>query len=173
MADELLQLPLELPTLTKKEEKLRERDLFKYYRPSTLANHVNQSPLPATPFGTGPCVSPDAHLTALAQLVALRMNTKRCVISVVHNDTSYVISESTRTLVLTDTRRSDVEGDNLFFGCSTVARSDSLCSCPSPLLQCSVSRDTASSFESKLILAGLRCPGSNLFLPSISALGSC
>ena len=109
-----------------RNDRAREKGLFRYYRPERAVNNGKQTLLPTIP-SSGPRTSTDPHLTALAQLVTLRMNTKRCIISVVHRDVSYVISEATRSLQLSDTTRSDLEGDELFFGCSTVPRSESMC----------------------------------------------
>lgn len=69
----------------------------------------------------------DTSLTAFAQLGALRLNAKRCLISLVTRDTTYVISEATRTLSL---RRDDVheENDSLWFGVCTLPKNSGICS---------------------------------------------
>ena len=107
-------------------EAARERDLFRYYRPPGFVDHGNQQLLPETS-PPGPPISTDQHLTALAQLVALRMNSKRSIVSVVHRQRSYVIAEATRSVLLTDTSRASTKGDEIYFGCSSLARADSMC----------------------------------------------
>lgn len=54
-------------------------------------------------------------MTAFAQLGALRLNTKRVVISLVGRDTEYIIAEASRTLSLQDDNRHH-EGDQLWHG---------------------------------------------------------
>lgn len=65
--------------------------------------------------------SRDLSLTALAQLVALRLNAKRAMISLFDRERQYVIAEATRTLSL---QEDDVHapGDGLWFGASVWER---------------------------------------------------
>jgi hypothetical protein len=66
------------------DDRIRERELFRFYRPQD-ANaehapaHDNQLLLPSSTV-IGPPVSTDPTLTALAQLVSLRLNIQRCIL---------------------------------------------------------------------------------------------
>lgn len=64
----------------------------------------------------------DLSLTALAQLVALRLNAKRAMISLFDRERHYVIAEATQTLSL---QEDDVHApsDGLWFGASVWERS--------------------------------------------------
>ena len=90
-------------------------------------------PLPGLPNGSDPA-SPGAtssgrrdFLLALAQLGALRLNAKRCIISVVHRDMAYILAEATRTLSLMDDATSEQPGDVRIFATSCVPKVTSFC----------------------------------------------
>ncbi|KFX91320.1 hypothetical protein O988_07800, partial [Pseudogymnoascus sp. VKM F-3808] len=87
----------------------RQRELFKYYQPTSLPHDPTKEP------EVSRASSNDLSLTAFAQLGALRLNTKRAVISLVGRDTEYVIAEASRTLSLQDDNRHH-EGDQLLHG---------------------------------------------------------
>ena len=118
-----------------KSDRLRERELLRYYRPTDDRSSEVVSAHQAS--------SPDTTLTALAQLVAIRLNVKSVLIklvypqllpvqvltdsSVITKDTQYTLSEGTQTLNLADTRKSDLEKDALWIGCGSLAKNEALC----------------------------------------------
>ena len=85
-------------------ESLREREFYSYYE-SVLA-HAHTEPKycdlnsPEAVAEHRAIASEDATLTALVQLAALRIGTRRALISFLDAEYSYIIAESTRTLSL-------------------------------------------------------------------------
>ena len=77
---------LESPSRFSKLDKLRERELFRYYQPSEpdrehTANGRQSPSAPAQAVDVpNSAASPDATLTALAQLCALRLNASRAMV---------------------------------------------------------------------------------------------
>ncbi|MCJ1400913.1 hypothetical protein MMC11_004124 [Xylographa trunciseda] len=104
-----------------KADRLRERELFRYYRPDDHDVDSSQT------LAASQASSPDTTLTALAQLVAIRLDVKSVLINVITKDTQYTLSEGTRTLNLANTRKADSEDDALWIGCGTIAKNQSLC----------------------------------------------
>ncbi|KAJ9656733.1 hypothetical protein H2198_004737 [Neophaeococcomyces mojaviensis] len=102
-------------------ESARQRDLNKYYLPwqasrltSVPANDVNPSDRSVR-------ASHDTTLTALAQLAALRLRVKRCMVSLIDSTTQTILAEATQTLSLVDDRR-HAPGDHLWLGNVSVPR---------------------------------------------------
>jgi signal transduction histidine kinase len=90
---------------------------IRYYQPS-----------PPPPFAPDhvPRSSYDTTLSAFAQLATLRLNTRRALISLIDRTNQYILAEATQTLSL----RSDLvhnDQDELWFGCTTLPRSQGLC----------------------------------------------
>ncbi|RDW82703.1 hypothetical protein BP6252_03815 [Coleophoma cylindrospora] len=71
--------------------------------------------------------SADRALNAFAQLAALRLRTRRAMISLIDRNSQFVLAEATQTL---SSQSDDVhdEGDSLWMGVRTIPREDSLCS---------------------------------------------
>lgn len=89
-------------------------------RPQSLKSSTVQSEGPPA-IDRHPTGSEDTALAAFAQLGALRLKAKRCIISLVTRDVQYVLAESTRTLSL----QSDVvhdERDALWLGTTSFPR---------------------------------------------------
>ena len=107
------------PKSDSKSDYTRARELYRYFRP----------PEPASPttLNVHEASSPDTTLTALAQLCALRLHAKRAMISLIDREKQYFVAESTKTLDLIDTNKSEIEGDGLWFGCGTVDKAGRLC----------------------------------------------
>ncbi|KFY90738.1 hypothetical protein V500_04985, partial [Pseudogymnoascus sp. VKM F-4518 (FW-2643)] len=98
-------------------ENARERDLYQYYQPSSSPgfepDHIPKS-------------SYDTTLSAFAQLATLRLNTRRALISLIDRTNQYILAEATQTLSLqSDSVHNDQ--DELWFGCTTLTRSQGLC----------------------------------------------
>lgn len=91
----------------------------RYYDPGKTLNH-NHEPLQ-------PRSSHDVTLTALAQLGALRLNVKRCMISLFDRSTQYVIAEATQTLSLQNDSVHEA-GDGLWMGVGEIPKDDG-CRC--------------------------------------------
>lgn len=77
--------------------------------------------------GYKPKSSQDKSLTAFAQLATLRLNVKRCMISLIDSTHQYVLAEATKTLSLVDDERHG-PADELWLGSTVLARSDAVCS---------------------------------------------
>ncbi|EME44193.1 hypothetical protein DOTSEDRAFT_80025 [Dothistroma septosporum NZE10] len=71
--------------------------------------------------------SRDVSLTAFAQLVALRLNVKRALVSLFDKNSQYVLAEATQTLSLQDDEVHD-EGDGLNWGNTVMSRGDDFAS---------------------------------------------
>ena len=83
------------------------------------------STLPPTATGHRPRSSRDKALTAFAQLGCLRLNVKRCVVTLLGTTKQYILAEATKTLsLLDDTQHGD--GDELWFGNSFIEREDGI-----------------------------------------------
>ncbi|KAH9204266.1 hypothetical protein DL95DRAFT_529330 [Leptodontidium sp. 2 PMI_412] len=98
-------------------ETARERDLYQYYQPSLsprfAPDHVPRS-------------SYDTTLSAFAQLATLRLNTRRALISLIDRTDQYILAEATQTLSLQSDSVHNAQ-DELWFGCTTLPRSQGLC----------------------------------------------
>ena len=138
--------PLKVQPYITKVDRIRERELLRYYQPRDNQNLSAHPQGQADPQKAVPtkATSPDIALTALAQLVAIRLNVRSVLIkygihksflsdminpppSVITKDTQYTISEGTKTLNLSDTRQSEAEGDDLWIGCDSLDKNKSLC----------------------------------------------
>ncbi|KAJ9226499.1 hypothetical protein DTO169C6_1227 [Paecilomyces variotii] len=118
----------------------RVRELYRYFQPSNPAalnegceiypdDLVTEATAAASVLvdSLGDRSSPNATLTSLAQLAALRLNAQRALISVVDRETQYFIAEATRSLNLRDPSKYENEEDVLWAGCSAVSRKGKLC----------------------------------------------
>ena len=65
--------------------------------------------------------SPHTTMTALCQLAAIRLGVQRAGISLIAQQTQYILAESTQTLNLRDTTRSEKAGDGLWMGLTEVS----------------------------------------------------
>ena len=128
--------PLMDQPLISKADRVRERELFRYYQPrQDQSSDSCAAPKPST--------SPDIALTALAQLVAIRLRVRSVLIkfvlfklalvgvanvpSVITKDTQYTLSEGTKTLNLDDTLKSEAPSDALWIGQRCIPKHQSLC----------------------------------------------
>ncbi|KAF2665991.1 hypothetical protein BT63DRAFT_46279 [Microthyrium microscopicum] len=95
----------------------RDREFYKYYNPGdAIPGHESATPRS----------SYDKGLTALAQLGALRLNVKRCMISLFDRSNQYIIAEATQTLSLQNDSIHE-EGDGLWLGASTIPKDGGIC----------------------------------------------
>ncbi|GAB7357434.1 hypothetical protein MBLNU459_g8359t1 [Dothideomycetes sp. NU459] len=122
---------------------LQEREVHKYYQPwldaqgtsVDVAAHVNNLAevkdfAIGTLEGSGYTArSPqDKALTAFAQLAALRLNVRRCMVSLIDSTHQYILTEATKTLSLVDDSR-HAESDALWLGRTVLSRNDAVCQC--------------------------------------------
>lgn len=68
--------------------------------------------------------SPHTTLTALCQLTAIRLGVQRAGISLIARQAQHILAESTQTLNLRDTTKSDESGDGLWMGLTEVSPAD-------------------------------------------------
>jgi hypothetical protein len=88
----------------------------------------SQTPLitPPSSLDYAPRASDDKALTAFAQLGALRLNARRCLISFFDRTDCFLLAEATRTLSL-QTGEPEFEDDRLCFGTTIFPKEQSLC----------------------------------------------
>ncbi|ETN46729.1 uncharacterized protein HMPREF1541_00918 [Cyphellophora europaea CBS 101466] len=109
-------------------EGAREREVHRFYLPWLETFHATSTPatieknhkIPREDDHI-PQSSQDRALTAFAQLGALRLNAKRCVVTLIDNATQYVLAEATKSLSLMDDLCHEV-GDELWLGNSRIPR---------------------------------------------------
>lgn len=113
---------------------LQERDVQRYYQPwlaahgssLNVARHVDSlAQLDLQKQGYQPKTSRDKAITAFAQLVALRLDVRRCMVSLIDAHSQYVLAEATRSHSATKDVGKD--GDELWLGSSILARADAMC----------------------------------------------
>ncbi|RMZ80776.1 hypothetical protein DV737_g2866, partial [Chaetothyriales sp. CBS 132003] len=105
----------------------RDRELHRYYQPWLEAFHT---PKPTDHVsrrkdGFVPQNSQDRALTAFAQLGALRLAVKRCIVTLIDSKNQYVLAEATRSLSLMDDLR-HADGDELWMGNAVFPRSQGI-----------------------------------------------
>ncbi|KAH9222298.1 hypothetical protein DL95DRAFT_454760 [Leptodontidium sp. 2 PMI_412] len=97
-------------------ETLRSREVYRYYQPKSISKAADK-PEPAlvdpdnahgphflpkvTNFNTQQSFS-DTALTAFAQLIALRLDAQRAIVSLIDHENEYFLAESTSTLSISD-----------------------------------------------------------------------
>lgn len=109
---------------------LQEREVQRYYQPwlaahgssLNVAKHVESiARLDLHSQGYQPRNSRDKAITAFAQLVALQLNVRRCMISLIDYANQYILAEATRS-------GGTGEGpDGLWLGSAILSRSDAIC----------------------------------------------
>ncbi|RYP77668.1 hypothetical protein DL771_001036 [Monosporascus sp. 5C6A] len=111
-------------------EAARERDLRRYYQPWLDAQNIVRSAdgrgKPLTYEGYRPQNCRDKTLTAFAQLATLRLNVRRCMVSLIDSSRQYILAEATRTLSLYS-NEADRPEDEIWLGNTIIARYDAVC----------------------------------------------
>jgi hypothetical protein len=113
---------------------LEEREVHRIYQPwlsahgssLNVANHVDslaQGDL--LDQGYQARSSRDKALTAYAQLVALRLNVRRCMISLIDTSNQYILAEATRSVSIANSRAA--VDDELWLGSAVLSRPDAIC----------------------------------------------
>ncbi|KAH5550629.1 hypothetical protein HBI25_190070 [Parastagonospora nodorum] len=111
-------------------EAARERDLHRYYRPwldaqsLVSANGIGYKGLSQKEFR--PQNGRDRSLTAFAQLAALRLDTRRAMVSLIDSTRQYILAEATRTVSLLSTA-AESPGDEVWLGNAILNKFDAVC----------------------------------------------
>ncbi|KAJ4348262.1 uncharacterized protein N0V89_009634 [Didymosphaeria variabile] len=111
-------------------EAARQRDLQRYYQPwvdaaQDLAEDSDGEAKGLVYKGYRPIPSFDKSLTAFAQLIVLRLNVKRAMVSLIDSTRQYILAEATRSLSLSN--QSTDSGDDLWLGHAIIARNEAVC----------------------------------------------
>ncbi|KAF2493498.1 hypothetical protein BU16DRAFT_81507 [Lophium mytilinum] len=128
------------PGIAKKiSDSFREREFYRYYQPSDPASGDRRRP-PSLPFTkpdapevptsvcatSGPVPSDDKALTAFAQLGAVRLDARRCMLSFFDRKNHYIMAEATRTLSLQTGKALDPK-DSIVWGETMFTKGNGLC----------------------------------------------
>lgn len=113
---------------------LEEREVHRIYQPwlsahgssLNVASHVDSlAQEDLQEHGYEARSSRDKALTAYAQLVALRLDVRRCMISLIDTSNQYILAEATRTVSIASSRTA--EDDELWLGSAVLSRPDAVC----------------------------------------------
>ncbi|PVI04107.1 hypothetical protein DM02DRAFT_556852 [Periconia macrospinosa] len=110
------------------QDRIKEREFYRYYHPSPHTKDYTRPHSPPT-VGTVPSLptpSEDQALTSFCQLGALRLKTRRCLISFFDRRNCYVLAEATKTLCL-KSGRAELEEDVLHWGTAIFPKEESVC----------------------------------------------
>ncbi|EMD00158.1 hypothetical protein BAUCODRAFT_64163 [Baudoinia panamericana UAMH 10762] len=109
---------------------LQDREVHRYYQPwlsahgssQSLANHITTpaAKLDHVNAGNKPRASRDKALTAFAQLAAIRLDVKRGMVSLLDNESQYILAEATYSTSVRDI-------DDLWLGSTILAKKDGIC----------------------------------------------
>lgn len=120
------------------DDRAAEREFYRYYHQSQRPKAASRHPSPAVkPFDTTPTPDSDASLgspfpsddkalTAFAQLGALRLNARRCLISFFDRRNCYILAEATRSVSL-QSGHPEFDGDDLCWGTAVFPKHKSIC----------------------------------------------
>lgn len=137
-------------------ESLREREVYSYYESVLAYAHtepryfdLHSSEAVAEHEAVA---SADVTLTALVQLAALRIGTRRALISFLDAEYAYIIAEATRTLSLQDDSQHDPD-DALWLGFTKIPRGSTVWDDTTDLLlnESSYARDSQSASTAHII----------------------
>ncbi|KAM0720642.1 hypothetical protein Q7P37_004779 [Cladosporium fusiforme] len=113
---------------------LEEREVHRIYQPwlsahgssLNVADHVESLAYnDLQDQGYQARASRDKALTAFAQLVALRLDVRRCMISLIDTSSQYILAEATRTVSIASSKTA--EDDELWLGSAVLSRPDAIC----------------------------------------------
>ncbi|CAI6327143.1 unnamed protein product [Periconia digitata] len=108
-------------------DRVNEREFYRYYHPSQRTKDYTRQPSPPpTPAVLDtPNISEDIALSAFAQLGALRLNARRCLVSFFDRQNCYVLAEATRTMCL-KSGQVELAQDNLYWGTAIFRKEKSI-----------------------------------------------
>ncbi|KAJ5569003.1 CheY-like superfamily [Penicillium hetheringtonii] len=104
----------------------RARELYHYFQPDNpalLPPRDSRATLSTSTVKS----SPNLVLTALTQLVAVKLGVQRAIISLIDRETLYVVAEASRSLHLGNSDSYDDDGDGLWMGCTRGPVDGTLC----------------------------------------------
>ncbi|PPJ59295.1 hypothetical protein CBER1_04244 [Cercospora berteroae] len=113
---------------------LQERETQRYYQPwlaahgssLNVAKHVDSiAQFHLQKQGYQPKTSRDKAITAFAQLVSLRLDVKRCMVSLIDTTNQYILAEATRSY--SAAKNVGKDGDELWLGSTILSRPDAVC----------------------------------------------
>lgn len=105
-------------------EWIRDQEFYKYYAPYRAAVTADYA---ETPRDGRPRSADDKALLAFAQLGALRMRARRCMISLFSRDHQFVLAEATKTLSLQSDEVDDPEDAVSWGVCGIPREAQPLC----------------------------------------------
>lgn len=111
-------------------EAARQRDLQRYYQPwvdaaQDLAEDSDGEAKELVYKAYRAKGSFDKSLTAFAQLIALRLNVKRAMVSLIDSTRQYILAEATKSLSLSN--QSTDAGDEMWLGHAIIDRNEAVC----------------------------------------------
>ena len=103
----------------------------RYYRPwldaqSLVDSSVGIGEKGLNRVGYQPQASRDKSLTAFAQLAALRLDVRRCMVSLIDSNRQYILAEATRTVSLFEATAERAE-DEVWLGNAVLNKTDAVC----------------------------------------------
>jgi len=105
--------------------------LYRYYRPwldaqSLVNSAVGLGETGLSKAGFRPVASRDKSLTAFAQLAALRLDVRRCMVSLIDSNRQYILAEATKTVSLFEAQAERPE-DEVWLGNAVLNKTDAVC----------------------------------------------
>lgn len=113
---------------------LREREVSRYYQPwlaahgssLSISSHLQSlAQIDLDKDGFTPVPSRDRALIAFAQLIAIRLDVRRCMVSLIERSTQHILAEATQTN--SRSKPFGEDGDELWLGSTSLARADAIC----------------------------------------------
>ena len=104
------------PKAAAKVDRIREREMFRYFQPNMVSSRGRLPLLPA-----------DTTLTALAQLVALKLDCQSVLVNVISKTTQFTMTEGTRTLDVGEAPRLPDAKNGLWVGCGGMKKESAIC----------------------------------------------
>ena len=104
------------PKVAAKVGQIREREMFRYFQPDMVSSRGKLPLLPA-----------DTTLTALAQLVALKLDCQSVLVNIISKTTQFTLTEGTRTLDVGEAPRLPDSENGLWVGCGAMEKESSIC----------------------------------------------
>jgi signal transduction histidine kinase len=112
-------------------QELTSGSACRYYRPwldaqSLVDSSVGIGEKGLNKVGYQPQASRDKSLTAFAQLAALRLDVRRCMVSLIDSSRQYILAEATRTVSLFEATAERAE-DEVWLGNAVLNKTDAVC----------------------------------------------
>jgi len=102
-----------------------------------------------------PRSSRDRALTAFAQLATLRLDVKRCMVSLIDTNVQYILAEATQTVSLVDTTKHEAD-DEVWMGSAAIDRQLAVCGLTFESTYTVRNEDGSSSTHNALVVEDMR-----------------